>query len=224
MRSYRKLISRWLWNVNAVMEWADNPRDNDPEWWQQSPEVTTNNQTPVSQQSLSSKSQEYPTGTDKIAHSQSHASLSRFDHYISDFAGQGRQIGYNGLAYAVLVSVYDTSHDDRQIQKLDTIVAQALSRLEGPRPGSWWVLSVISLAIVWLEIGMAFMTSYNVPTIGIGCRSMSYLIYGGLSSIPWMIQFLPWFRQPGTKRKALCHGFCVLSTFCLLFITFAAVC
>jgi heme O synthase-like polyprenyltransferase len=98
-----------------------------------------------------------------------------------------------------------------------------VERLNGHRPGSWWVLSLISLAIVWLEIGMAFMTSYTVPTVGIGCRSMSYLIYGGLSTLPWIIQFLPGSRHPGYMRKAVHHFICSLSTLCLIFITFAAV-
>jgi len=119
--------------------------------------------------------------------------------------------------------VYDTSKDNRRVQRIDEIVKQSLKRLDGRRPGSWWVLSFISLAIVWLEIGMAFMTSYNVPTVGIGCRSMSYLIYGGLSTLPWIIQFLPGFRHPDVKRKAVCHVICLLSTLWLVFITFAAV-
>jgi hypothetical protein len=142
---------------------------------------------------------------------------------ISGFVGQGRQVGYNGLAYAVLVSVYDTSDDTRRIQQLDTIANRTLQRLNGPRPGSWWVLSLISLAIVWLEIGMAFMTSYHVPTIGIGCRSMSYLIYGGLSTLPWIMHLFPCFKDPGIKRKAACLLISVLSTLFLTFISFAAV-
>jgi hypothetical protein len=146
-----------------------------------------------------------------------------FDSYISNFAGQGRQMGYNGLAYAVLVSVYDTPNDNRRVQRLDVIVDRTFKRLKGRRPASWWALSLISLALVWLEIGMAFMISYNVPTVGIGCRSMSYIIYGGLSTLPWIIHLLPGFKHPGVKRRAACYLICLLSTLCLIFITFAAV-
>lgn len=192
MRLYRKLISRWVWNVNAVMEWKDkqhgtNPPDK-PEWWQPSREAAADK----------------PTS-------------------FSEFVGQGRQMGYNGLAYAVLISVYDTSKDNRRIQQLNEIADRTLDRLNGSRPGSWWILSMTSLAIVWLEIGMAFMLSYNVPTVGIGCRSMSYIIYGGLSTLPWIIHLFPGFKNPGVKRKTLCYMICCLSTFCLIFITFAAV-
>jgi len=213
----RKLISRWMWNANAVMEWAarQDSSDGHPDWWQQSKEDAYRK--PPGQHN------EEDTSIESTGQTHDRAQLPRFDEHISEFVGQGRQIGYNGIAYAVLVSVYDTSNDNRRVQQLDVIVEQTLERLNGHRPGSWWVLSLISLAIVWLEIGMAFMTSYNVPTVGIGCRSMSYLIYGGLSTLPWIIQFLPWFRHPGVKRKAVCHFICLLSTLCLIFVTFAAV-
>lgn len=132
-------------------------------------------------------------------------------------------MGYNGLAHAVLVSVYDKPDGNRRVERLDIIVDRTLQRLEGRRPGSWWVLSLISLAMVWLAIGMAFMTSYNVPTIGIGCRSMSYLIYGSLSTLPWIIQLFPGLKHPGVKSNTVCYLICLLSTLCLIFITFAAV-
>jgi hypothetical protein len=213
----RKLISRWMWNVNAVVEWTarQDGRDDHPDWWQQSKEDAY-------KRSPGQQSEE-DTSIESTGQTQDRAQLPCFDRYISEFVGQGRQIGYNGLAYAVLGSVYDTPNDNRRVQQLDVIVKQTLKRLNGRRPGSWWVLSLISLAIVWLEIGMAFMISYNVPTVGIGCRSMSYLIYGGLSTLPWIIQLLPWFKHPGAKRKAACYLICLLSTLCLIFVTFAAV-
>jgi hypothetical protein len=186
------------------MKWAaqQDGRNEHPDWWQHS------------------KEEEYRNSTRQ---NQGRAQLPGFDDYISEFVGQGREIGYNGLAYAVLVSVYDTSNDKRQIQQINDIVNQTHKRLNGRCPGSWWILSLISLAIVWLEIVMAFMTSYNVPTVGLGCRSISYLIYGGLSTLPWIIHLLPWFKHPGAKRKGACYLICLLSTLCFTFITFAAV-
>jgi hypothetical protein len=188
------------------MEWKAKQQGMDPpdrpEWWQQSKEDAARNVT-----------------------SRNHGLTQQpcFDNYISDFVGQGRQMGYNGLTYAVLVSVYDTPNDNRRIEQLDVIVDRASKRLKGRRPGSWWVLSLISLALVWLEIGMALMTSYNIPTVGVGCRSMSYIIYGSLSTLPWIIHLLPWFKHPGRKRKAACYFICLLSTLCLILIIFAAV-
>lgn len=187
-----------MWNVEAVRQWVDsqNPPDH-PNWWSQRGEEASWNQ----------------HGTQQAS----------FDRYVSHFIGQGRRIGYNGLAYAVLISIYDNSGDSRLMQKLSTIVDQTTMHLNGPRPRSWWVISLVSLALVWLQIGMALMISYNIPTVGIGCRSASYLIYGVLSSLPWLIHLLPLFDDPGTKRKMLCHFLCFLSTLTLCFITFAAV-
>lgn len=67
------------------------------------------------------------------------------------------------------------------------------------------------------------MLSYNVPTVGIGCRSASYLIYGILCTLPWVLQLLPGFRTPRATRKGLVFAICTLSTLVLIFINFAAV-
>ncbi|KAH6869418.1 hypothetical protein B0T10DRAFT_533871 [Thelonectria olida] len=183
--------------ISRWMQWVDSPnRPEHPNWWSQMREDASWKERGAQQTS--------------------------FDRYISDFVGQGRQIGYDGLPYAVLISVYDNPGVNRRMRPLRTIIDQSIRRLNGHRPGSWWVLSVISLALVWLEIGMAFMISYNIPTVGIGCRSASYLVYGCLSSLSWLIHLLPWFGSPGTKRKAVCHFLCLLSTLTLFFIIFAA--
>lgn len=211
-----------MWNVNAVMEWkvkqqAPDPPDY-PDWWQQSKEDAARMYT--------SRNHGLYNGIAEIPLLESAHRLAQrpcFDSYISDFVGQGRHIGYNGLAYAVLVSVYDTPNDNRRVERLDFIVDRTFKRLKGRRPASWWVLSLISLAVVWLEIAMAFMLSHNVPTVGIGCRSMSYIIYGGLSTLPWIIHLLPGFKHPGVKRKVACYLICLLSTLCLIVITFATV-
>lgn len=203
----RKLIARWMWNVNAMRRWqtmpsSSEPPPDEPDWWCQDKE----------DQSAKHMGQ-YEDVAQKYCFSQD----------ITDFVGQGRQIGYNGLAFAVLVSVYDGSHDGRRVRKLDEIVDNTMRYLDGRRPASWWALSLTSLALVWLEIGMAVMISYNIPTVGVGCRSMSYLIYCGLSTLPWLINVFPWRKPPGLLRKVVCHIFCGLSTLSLVFITFAAV-
>ncbi|KAK4096920.1 hypothetical protein N658DRAFT_562121 [Parathielavia hyrcaniae] len=86
------------------------------------------------------------------------------------------------------------------------------------RPMPWWIIAFTSLAIVWLQIGMAVMISYNTPTVGIACGSGSYLIYGSLSSLSWFCQLLPPFKRPGVMRKALCHTFNPFSVISLMLI------
>lgn len=196
----RILISRWMWNVEAVKQWVDNPnRPQHPNWW--------------------------PPTRDEVAQNQGTAQQTGFENYISDFVGQGRQIGYNGLPYAVAISVYNSSETNRTMRSLQTITDELIRCLNGRRPGSWWALAVTSLLLVWLEIGMAFMISFNIPTVGIGCRSLSYLIYGGLSSFPWMIHLLPSFGGSIVKNglRWLSTLFTLLSTGVLCFIIFAAV-
>ncbi|SCO76798.1 uncharacterized protein FRV6_01010 [Fusarium oxysporum] len=108
----RKLISRWMWNVEAVREWVDSPNPPEhPKWWSQERE--------------------------EVSWNQGCAQQTSFDRYISNFVGQGRQIGYNGLAYAVLVSVYDSYGDSRRMRPLKTIVDQSHICLHRRRPGSW---------------------------------------------------------------------------------------
>ncbi|KAG0697780.1 hypothetical protein DFH29DRAFT_131540 [Suillus ampliporus] len=47
--------------------------------------------------------------------------------------------------------------------------------------------SCASLALQWGTVGGAFMVEWFTPTIGIGCRSLSYLLYGVLSTLIWMM-------------------------------------
>jgi hypothetical protein len=57
------------------------------------------------------------------------------------------------------------------------------------RPISWYITALVSQFLVWIEVGMAFMLTYNTPTIGIGCWSGSIALFGILSTISWLVQF-----------------------------------
>lgn len=150
-------------------------------------------------------------------------SSALFDEHILGFVGQGREIDYCGLAHAVVNSVYDSHADTRQIRPIASIVKEVRLELSGHRAKSWRVMSVVSMALVWLEIFMAFIISYNTPTVGLGCRSGSYLVYGGLSSIPWVLHSLPGFKHPTFRQRVVIHFFSTLALLSLLFIIFAQV-
>jgi hypothetical protein len=109
------------------------------------------------------------------------------------------------------------------MQPIREIVTGTRSRLKRHRPASWWLLTVTSLVLIWLEIGMAIMISYNTPTVGLSCRSGSYVLYGILSTLPWIAQLLPPFTRPGTKLQTFYQCLCLLSTLSLGLIIFAAV-
>lgn len=50
---------------------------------------------------------------------------------------------------------------------------------------------------------MAFMVAYNTPTVGLGCWSGGYLLYGMLSSISWVIQLFS--KRLGRWVRLFCH-------------------
>jgi hypothetical protein len=156
---------------------------------------------------------------------------------LGDFIGQGREIGFNGLADAFahgmrkdLAGVDAPSTRDGP-EGHHLLYAERLNvanftgkRLES-RPRAYWACALLSLILVWWEISMALMLSCSIPTVGVGCRAGSYLCYGVLSTIPWAINAFP-SRNPGNPnrwRKGFSLFFCVFSTLCLFFILFAAV-
>ncbi|KAF2202003.1 hypothetical protein GQ43DRAFT_13404 [Delitschia confertaspora ATCC 74209] len=49
------------------------------------------------------------------------------------------------------------------------------------------VASIISLVMQWGTIGPGILIAYNTPTKGIGCISASYLVYGGLATLVWVL-------------------------------------
>lgn len=266
----RKLITRWLWNADAVRRWAaKNPLPDEGEiiWWSQEREDEIRErqrrvndevrgvereaelrrrarrhdkkrwnlrdankpradvelaEVPADNTSQEAAADAPPQPPAVGAATESESAL--FDGHILDFVGQGREIGYCGLAHAVVNSVYDSHEDTRQIRPVDSIVQEAILELSGHRAKSWRVMSLVSLALIWLEIGMAYMISYNTPTVGLGCRSGSYIVYGVLSSIPWALHSLSGFKHPSFRQRVLIHFFSTFALLSLLFIIFAQVC
>jgi hypothetical protein len=106
------------------------------------------------------------------------------------FIGQGRKIRYTGLAKAVLSNHQHHLHLLRgNIAPYDAFAGAVQNDLEGAVRGSWMFYSAISLGMVWLQVGMAVIISYHTPTVGLGCRSLGFLIYGLLTTVTWLITF-----------------------------------
>ncbi|KAL5601539.1 hypothetical protein FOBRF1_009072 [Fusarium oxysporum] len=148
----RELISRWLYNVEAVKTWASEPV-NDPnniEWWQDNTEIP---------QALK----------------------------IDVFIGQGRKIQFCGLPHALLEA--SATVDFHTETNLSGCAERAANRLKGWKPKAWYVVAVLSFLLVWCAIMSAFVVSFTAPTIGLGCRSLTYLLFGAFSSVSWVIQF-----------------------------------
>ncbi|KAJ7439336.1 hypothetical protein FB451DRAFT_1344268 [Mycena latifolia] len=49
------------------------------------------------------------------------------------------------------------------------------------------VTSFLALALTWGTIGAAVIVVWFTPTIGLGCRSGAYILYGGVSVLVWMM-------------------------------------
>jgi len=65
-----------------------------------------------------------------------------------------------------------------------------------PQPRSRWgsgvvsrflLASFVALCLTWGTTGAALIVAWWTPTIGLACRSGSYLIYGILSTLVWMM-------------------------------------
>ncbi|KAK0643191.1 hypothetical protein B0T16DRAFT_391758 [Cercophora newfieldiana] len=164
-----ELISRWLFNVKAVKEWAARTNDiadedsedqevarlpecAEIEWWNTATEIPEELQ-------------------------------------VEGFIGQGRRIQYCGLPHAVLAATETADFTTASPQRLEGYAADVAERLQGGKPMAWFVVASLSLLLVWTAILSAFTVSFMAPTVGLGCRALMYLIFGFFSSISWFIQF-----------------------------------
>ncbi|KAH7127145.1 hypothetical protein B0J11DRAFT_432600 [Dendryphion nanum] len=49
------------------------------------------------------------------------------------------------------------------------------------------VASIVAMFVQWGTTGPGILIAYYTPTKGIGCRTASYLIYGGLATLVWIL-------------------------------------
>jgi hypothetical protein len=103
---------------------------------------------------------------------------------------------------------------------------------EKPPSSSFWPYlcgQVMSWIIVAFFCACAATISYNTPTIGIGCRSFSFMLYGSLAAIVALLMMLrDWAAQtygPKTQRvrflKSIYAFLVALNAFVLAFCTIA---
>jgi hypothetical protein len=50
-----------------------------------------------------------------------------------------------------------------------------------------FVASFVALFVLWGTTGPGLLIAYYTPTKGVGCRSASYLVYGGLATLVWLL-------------------------------------
>jgi hypothetical protein len=161
------------------------------------------------------------------------------------FIGQGRQLGYCGRAEAVAsqwLAELGTARDsnggvvareqEKNVARLTSgsltaigeAAAAAVTDCSARRPLAWWFIWLFSWLLVGWQVWFAYMISHNTPSIGFGCRSGSYVVYFGLSSLTRLLQPLPAYRNPSDRARRVCHVLNTVSLLCLVFIVFVQVC
>ena len=112
----------------------------------------------------------------------------------------------------------------RSLTAIGDAAAAAVGDCSTRRSLAWWFIWFFSWLLVGWQVGFAYMISHNTPSIGFGCRSGSYVVYFGLSSLTWLLQPLPAYRNPSDTARRVCHVLNTVSLLCLVFIVFAQVC
>jgi hypothetical protein len=152
----RELLSRWLYNVNAVKTWNDDPRPRRPLcWW-------IPHSTRIA--SVGEMQSSYTNGPVENSFQ------------LGPFIGQGRQLQSCCLS-SILMDQGDILYSEWRGSpaKYDTSAPydnrgkEVLKRFSARPPNSWYKIAFISLLIVWTSITTALLLAYNTPTIGLGC-------------------------------------------------------
>jgi hypothetical protein len=124
---------------------------------------------------------------------------------------------YCGLVAAVLEESNPPNINDHDMKSYNALANKVIARLGQRRPKQWYAISTLSFLMVWSQILMASMISYNTPTVGLGCWTSGNLIYGILSSVSWVVQLC--VKKPGEHVRAACHVFNFLAlSFLITFV------
>ncbi|KIW88941.1 uncharacterized protein Z519_10425 [Cladophialophora bantiana CBS 173.52] len=196
-RRCQELIERWLFNIDQVVE-AQKRKErirNAAHTYTQPPQGEHASGTEAAQPEQGEEVQRGPEDTHLILWSKAlerkHPGLRRA-YGIGRFVGQGRYLRYCGVANAALMQYERTGGD---LDKLNLDDPTGFETQLTRRPYSWYITWAFSEMIVAISFGMAFIVSFNTPTIGLGCRSGLYLIWYLMTSLSWLMLLViqePW--------------------------------
>jgi hypothetical protein len=196
-------MSRWLFTVDAIWKWSD----------------PLNQQTqpaPLSQ--LAVPTQQTQETLNIFWWSPTTNDLGCFK--VGDFIGQGRRMEYCGLTEAV-VKCTNNSEISRPFgnwtrDKPGEIAAKISTKLDRRQPVSWFLTAAACLTVALADVMLAFMADFITPPVGFGCWSLSVLMYAGLSTVSWGLQFR---KHPPGWLRAISHFFNAFAIVCLVGIT-----
>lgn len=136
--------------------------------------------------------------------------------FFNEFAGQGRVRWHYGVAYPILSGMETiildktkTTNPRKWLQIPD--IQNDLVRSPGKNPSLlhfdlrefWEILSAMTVVIG--TISGAFIVSFRTPTVGLGCRTGGYLIFGIIATGIFLLELLTWCFIVAPTRQKL-HG------------------
>jgi hypothetical protein len=129
---------------------------------------------------------------------------------LGDYAGQGRYLHYSGIGHFLFNYLKEVSED--RTKTVPSNIRGSISKISR----GWWLSWIGSEVIVSIAIFSAFTIAFNTPTVGLGCRSFSYAIQWGLSSVSWVLQGK--YQEPPEIIRCISLTFSTLSTLLLIML------
>jgi hypothetical protein len=143
---------------------------------------------------------------------------------LGRFIAQGRVMWYAGLTYSIL-EAGPTYQDNNSAGDKDRFLAigenMEKCQEERWRPAMWYFIAVWALLSVLFDVFIALMVSFNTPTVGLGCRSFAFVLWGILGTITWFAHLFDPF--PRRSIRILFHCINVVSVLWLATIMFLRV-
>ncbi|MCJ1266148.1 hypothetical protein MMC22_006030, partial [Lobaria immixta] len=128
--------------------------------------------------------------------------------FFKGFGGQGRTHWHYGVAHPLLAGIETKFMADYGRDWLHHAYAARLAIVVGSRnvnglkmfdPRMVWQITS-SIIIVCGSLGGGFILSYNTPTVGLGCRSGGYLIYGVIALSLLTTELFVWWLTHHTTH------------------------
>jgi len=98
-------------------------------------------------------------------------------------------------------SNHSNNNDDKVEPPITTTLAHSIAKtLSASNSPPWYIVAFTSQFLVWVAILSAFVVSYTAPTLGLGCRTLTYLVFGVFSSVSWFLMLLGWLGGSKSSR------------------------
>ncbi|KAI9865776.1 MAG: hypothetical protein M1824_000036 [Vezdaea acicularis] len=117
---------------------------------------------------------------------------------LTDFCGQARKKWHYGIAYSLLTDLqFNLGSRERGLLKYyqNGSMANPKNKPGFPlwifAPTEFWQI-LLAFGIVGASTMGAVVISYNTPTVGLGCRSGGYMIFGILSGTAFIFELVGW--------------------------------